>query len=49
LVGDSELHVQPSPDADYESVDCVLQELREAKLPVNVGFVGNEYYNENAQ
>src|SRR5207253_5717653 len=44
LIGDDELHVQPRPNAHYESVDCALSELRNAKLPVKMGFVGNEYY-----
>ncbi len=49
LVGNDELHVQPSPDAQYERVDCALTELKKANMPVKMGFVGNEYVAENAQ
>ena len=49
LVGNNELHFKPSSDARYESVDCGLKELRKANLPVNLGFVGNEYYDRNEQ
>jgi hypothetical protein len=49
LVGENELHIQPSPDAEYKSLDCALGELRKAKLPVKMGFVGNEYYSNEVQ
>ena len=44
LIGDDELHVKPEPTARYQSVDCALQKLKESKLPVKMGFVGNEIY-----
>jgi hypothetical protein len=49
LVGDDELHVKPDPNERYERVDCALSELRRARLPVKMGFVGNEYYVGNEQ
>ena len=50
LEGEDQLHVQPPPDASYDSVDCVLTALRKADLPLKMGFVGNEVYEtENQQ
>jgi hypothetical protein len=48
-IGKDELTLQLSPDARYESVDCALTELNKAKLPLKLGFVGNEYVPENGQ
>lgn len=39
-----DLHFRPSPDAKYEDVDCAIKALQKAKLPLKVGFVGNEAY-----
>jgi hypothetical protein len=49
LVGDDELHIKPDPTEKYERVDCALSGLRVARLPVKMGFVGNEYYVANGQ
>lgn len=49
LVGDDELHMQPPADARYESVDCMLSEVRSSGLPLKLGFVGNEYYANEVQ
>ena len=44
LVGEDELHFQPSPDAKYEDVSCALAELKKSPFPMKLGFVGNEVY-----
>jgi hypothetical protein len=46
LIDDAELRFQPSPDADYEAVDCALRRVRETALfnDVPMGFVGNEAF-----
>ncbi|HEU0098415.1 MAG TPA: hypothetical protein VFQ67_06520 [Allosphingosinicella sp.] len=44
LDGDDDLHIQPAPDSSYESVDCLIKAVKEAGLPVKLGFVGNEAY-----
>jgi hypothetical protein len=49
LIGDRDLHIQPDSDAKYEQVDCGLTELRKANLPVNMGFIGSEYYSNEVQ
>jgi len=49
LNGDDDLHIQPDPNAKYESVDCALTALKKANMPVKMGFVGNEYIAENRQ
>ena len=41
--------LQPEPDASYEKVDCLLSRFQESKLPVSLGFVGNEAYSENVR
>jgi hypothetical protein len=52
LNGD-QLTFQPPQDARFESVDCMLREVRSAGLDLStaIGFVGNEYYSrgENVQ
>ncbi|MFV0625140.1 hypothetical protein ACBY01_14170 [Sphingomonas sp. ac-8] len=44
--GGEEVRFRPDPDAEYDKVDCVLQQLKESRLPMNLGFVGNEAYSE---
>jgi biopolymer transport protein ExbD len=38
-----ELHIQPHPDARYETVDEVLAVIKRAEVQ-SMGFVGNEQY-----
>ena len=40
--GGNEIRFFPDPDAEYDKVDCVLKQLRESRIPMNLGFVGNE-------
>lgn len=40
-VVDDELLVNPAPDADYEKVDCMLAQIKDAKV-LKRGFIGNE-------
>ncbi|MBB3910448.1 hypothetical protein [Sphingomonas desiccabilis] len=40
--GGNEVRFLPDPDAEYDKVDCVLKQLRESRIPMNLGFVGNE-------
>ena len=47
LRSEHQVTLQPSPDAPYEGVDCLLRELQKSKLPVRLGFVGNEAFSEN--
>jgi hypothetical protein len=49
LVGFEELHIQPSPDEDYERLDCALSELKKSGIPLKIGFVGNEAYETGNQ
>ncbi|MEA3009855.1 MAG: hypothetical protein QOJ91_1547 [Sphingomonadales bacterium] len=49
LIGTDELHIQPSPDEKYERLDCALIELKNANLPLKLGFVGNETYETGNQ
>jgi hypothetical protein len=48
LIGNTHVQMQPPTDADYKSVDCALEKLGKAKA-LNLGFVGNEYYSNEAQ
>jgi hypothetical protein len=47
--GGEEVQFQPSPDAKYETVDCVLGKLKESLLPLKMGFVGNERYGDEQE
>jgi hypothetical protein len=49
LTGEAELHFTPPPDAKYESVDCALSAMRKSNLLLKMGFVGTEYYSNEAQ
>lgn len=49
LRGKDELQFQPPQDAKYEAVDCALIELKAIRIPMNMGFVGNELYREEAK
>jgi hypothetical protein len=42
LVGREDLHIQPPPDASYESLDCLLTRLKRVDFPLKMGFVGSE-------
>jgi len=42
LIGPDELRFQPPSDAKYESIVCALTELKKLKIPMKMGFVGNE-------
>ncbi len=44
MVGIDELRIRPPSDAKYENVDCMLTALREAGIPMRMGFVGNEAF-----
>ena len=44
LTGDDELTLQPESTSAYSSVDCALSEIKKSKLPLKLGFVGNEAY-----
>lgn len=41
VAGKDEVHLQPSPEADYAKVDCILAQLRREK-GIKLGFIGNE-------
>ncbi|WP_066479488.1 MULTISPECIES: hypothetical protein [unclassified Sphingomonas] len=41
-LGGEEVAFQPSPEAEFEKVDCVLKRLRASIIPTKLGFVGNE-------
>lgn len=41
--------MQPPADAKYESVDCMLSEVKKSGFPFKLGFVGNEYYSNEVQ
>jgi hypothetical protein len=49
LVSDDELMLQFDSNVRVENMDCGLAKLKEAKLPLKLGFVGNEYYVGNEQ
>ncbi|MCC2975864.1 hypothetical protein LK533_04130 [Sphingomonas sp. PL-96] len=40
--GGDEIRFLPDPDAEYDKVDCVLKQLRESRIPMKLGFIGNE-------
>ncbi|WP_161626369.1 class II D-tagatose-bisphosphate aldolase, non-catalytic subunit [Sphingobium ummariense] len=40
--GANTVQFQPSRRARYAQVDCLLQHLKDSKVPMNLGFVGNE-------
>jgi hypothetical protein len=42
--GDNEVRFRPSPNAKYQTVDCVLNRMKRSKLPMKLGFIGNEQY-----
>jgi hypothetical protein len=39
--GGEYVQFKPSRKARYEQVDCLLKQLRESAVPMNLGFVGN--------
>jgi hypothetical protein len=49
LVGTENLHFKPSPDENYERIDCVLKALSKTDIPLRMGFVGNETYRTGNQ
>lgn len=49
LHGKDELQLQPPRDVKYEAVECTFHEFKAIKLPLNLGFVGNELYPEEAK
>lgn len=40
--GGDTVQFQPSQNAKFEKVDCVLKQLRMSLIPMKLGFVGNE-------
>jgi hypothetical protein len=46
--GADQLLFQPSPDAQYDRVDCLLSEVTAARLPMKLLFVGNEAFQPEA-
>ena len=50
LAAGAELHIRPPPDARYQSIDCLMRELRNSRVVRNLpmGFVGNEAYSTQA-
>lgn len=44
LAGTGDVRFRPSPNAEYERVDCVLNALKKTDIPMKMGFVGNEAY-----
>jgi hypothetical protein len=48
LLDKDHLTLRPEPNTPYEKVDCLLRGLDKSKLPVSLGFVGNEAYPGNA-
>jgi hypothetical protein len=49
LISESQVTLELAPGTNYEKTDCLLSELRKSKLPLNLGFVGREHYQENSQ
>jgi hypothetical protein len=49
LDASGDVRFQPSPDAKYERVDCVLEALKKAGMATNMGFVGSESYETGNQ
>jgi hypothetical protein len=41
--------VPPDGDASADKTDCLLKEFQKARLPVKLGFIGREHYEENKQ
>ncbi|WP_034161203.1 hypothetical protein [Sphingomonas sp. ERG5] len=46
LEGEDDLHFQPPATSSFKSVDCALAELKKAKFPMKMGFIGNESYRD---
>ncbi len=46
LDSDNLVAVMPTPDAKYETIDCVFRELKKPEFSdhIKLGFVGNESY-----
>ncbi len=50
LVSGDEVRLRPEPTAEYESVDCALEKLKQLPgLGMKMGFVGNEAYTNESQ
>ena len=47
-VGPAGLTINLQPTDQYQSVDCMLAELKKVR-GIKLGFVGNEIYDENMQ
>jgi hypothetical protein len=43
-LGHGEVRFRPSKNAKYRTVDCVLNQMKRSKLPMKLGFIGNEQY-----
>jgi hypothetical protein len=45
LVG-NDMHIRPDPNESYTRIECVLNEIKNARppLPYNFGFEGNERF-----
>jgi hypothetical protein len=42
LEGCDQVTIKLPPNSEYERVDCLLNEFHKAKLPLRLGFLGNE-------
>jgi len=41
-LGGNRVHVRPSCGESFKQIDCVLSQLKNSGLPMDLGFVGNE-------
>jgi hypothetical protein len=39
--GHAQVQFQPSPEAEFETIECVLRMVNESRVPMELGFVGN--------
>jgi len=49
LVGKDAVSLSFPPGEPYEKADCLIREFHNSKLPLKLGFIGNEAYEKNQQ
>lgn len=49
LIGKNEVSLSFPPGEPYAKADCLLREFQSLRLPLKLGFIGNEVYEKNEQ
>ena len=49
LLDETHVTLELASGGRFETADCLITEFNKANLPLQLGFIGNEYYPENRQ